>query len=161
VGDVWRALKEPINQGLARVQVRKQQAAEDFVGLFKTHYTDKERRDLNAKMLSVPEIGQSLPKQAILAIALNTGNRDNFERLTNPDNAHSIPRDQVQAVLDRHMDERDWRFVQDVWDYINSYWPRDRSAGACLDGGQPAQGRQRAADHTLRLREGRVLPDPL
>jgi hypothetical protein len=35
VGDVWRALKEPINQGLARVQVRKQQAAEDFVGLFK------------------------------------------------------------------------------------------------------------------------------
>jgi hypothetical protein len=137
VGDVWRALKEPINQGLARVQVRKQQAAEDFVGLFKTHYTDKERRDLNAKMLSVPEIGQSLPKQAILAIALNTGNRDNFERLTNPDNAHSIPRDQVQAVLDRHMDERDWRFVQDVWDYINSYWPEIAAQERALTGVNP------------------------
>jgi hypothetical protein len=137
VGDVWRALKEPINQGLARVQVRKQQAAEDFVGLFKQHYTDKERRDLNAKMLSVPELGQSLPKQAILAIALNTGNRDNFERLTNPDNAHSIPRDQVQAVLDRHMDERDWRFVQDVWDYINSYWPEIAAQERALTGVNP------------------------
>jgi hypothetical protein len=137
VGDVWRALKEPLNQGLARVQVRKQQAAEDFVGLFKQHYTDKERRDLNAKMLSVPELGQSLPKQAILAIALNTGNRDNFERLTNSDNAHSIPRDQVQAVLDRHMDERDWRFVQDVWDYINSYWPEIAAQERALTGVNP------------------------
>jgi hypothetical protein len=137
VGDVWRALKEPINQGLARVQVRKQQAAEDFVGLFKKHYTNKERRDLNSKMLSVPEVGQTLPKQAILAIALNTGNRDNFERLTNPDNAHSIPRDQVQAVLDRHMDERDWRFVQDVWDYINSYWPEIAAQERALTGVNP------------------------
>ena len=137
VGDVWRALKEPLNEGLARVQVRKQQAAEDFVGLFKKHYTDKERRDLNSKMLSVPEIGQSLPKQAILAIALNTGNRDNFERLTNSDNAHSIPRDQVQAVLDRHMDERDWRFVQDVWYYINSYWPEIAAQERALTGVNP------------------------
>jgi hypothetical protein len=137
VGDVWRALKEPINDGLARVQVRKQQATEDFVDLFKKHYTNKERRDLNSKMLSVPEVGQTLPKQAILAIALNTGNRDNFERLTNPDNAHSIPRDQVQAVLDRHMDERDWRFVQDVWDYINSYWPEIAAQERALTGVNP------------------------
>lgn len=137
VGDVWRALKEPINEGLARVQVRKQQATEDFVELFKRYYTDKERRDLNSKMLSVPEVGQSLPKQAILAIALNTGNRDNFERLTNPDNAHSIPRDQVQAILDRHMDERDWRFVQDVWDYLDSYWPEIAAQERALTGVNP------------------------
>jgi hypothetical protein len=137
VGDVWRAIKEPISLGLSRVQVRKKQAAEDFVELFKKHYTDKERRDLNAKLLSVPEIGQSLPKQAILAIALNTGNRDNFERLTNPDNAHSIPRDQVQAVLARHMDERDWRFVQDIWDYLNSYWPEISAQERALTGVNP------------------------
>jgi len=137
VGDVWRALKEPINDGLARVQVRKQQATEDFVGLFEQFYTDKERRDLNSKMLSVPEIGQSLPKQAILAIALNTGNRDNFERLTNPDNAHSIPRDQVEAILNRHMDERDWRFVQSVWDYLDSYWPEIAAQERALTGVNP------------------------
>lgn len=137
VGDVWRALKEPINDGLARVQVRKQQATEDFVGLFKQFYTDKERRDLNSKMLSVPEIGQGLPKQAILAIALNTGNRDNFERLTNPDNAHSIPRDQVEAILNRHMDERDWRFVQSVWDYLDNYWPEIAAQERALTGVNP------------------------
>lgn len=137
VGDVWRALKQPINEGLARVQVRKQQATEDFVELFKKHYTNKERLALNSKMLSVPEVGQTLPKQAILAIALNTGNRDNFERLTNPENAHSIPRDQVQAVLDRHMDERDWRFVQDVWDYIDSYWPEISAQERALTGVNP------------------------
>lgn len=137
VGAVWRAIKEPINNGLARVQVRKQQAAEDFAGLFKQFYTNKERQDLNSKMLSIPEIGQSLPKQAILAIALNTGNRDNFERLTNQDNAHSIPKDKVQAILDAHMDERDWRFVQAVWDYLDSYWPEIAAQERALTGVNP------------------------
>jgi hypothetical protein len=137
VGDVWRAIKEPINEGLARVQVRKQQATTDFADLFKQFYSDKERRDLNSKMLSVPEVGQSLPKQAILAIALNTGNRDNFERLTNPNNEHSIPRDRVESILSTHLDERDWRFVQAVWDYIDSYWPEISAQERALTGVNP------------------------
>jgi hypothetical protein len=137
VGNVWRALKEPISRGLNNVQQRQTRAREDISAVFERHYSAKEREQLRSKDLPVKAIKRTLPKSAILAIALNTGNRDNYERLTNENNAHSFTKQEVKAILEEHMDERDWRFVQDMWDYIGSFWPEIAAQERALTGVTP------------------------
>jgi hypothetical protein len=68
----------------------------------------------------VPAMGYSLSKWEKIAIALNTGNEGNMQRLTDPKVRGSLTEAQVRAVL-ATLDERDADFVQSVWDYVGSF----------------------------------------
>lgn len=68
------------------------------------------------------ETGNSfvLTREMVVAIALNTGNRGNFDKLLG---GYGWSETGVQAMLDRVMTEQEWTYVQEVWDIINSLWP--------------------------------------
>lgn len=59
-------------------------------------------------------------RQDILAMALNTGNDGNFDKLAK---GYGWTRDQVHAVLDRELHVEDWDFIQGVWDTFESLYP--------------------------------------
>lgn len=59
-------------------------------------------------------------KKDILALALNTGNDGNFEKLVK---GYGWDREGVKAVLDREMKAEDWKFVQGIWDTFESLYP--------------------------------------
>jgi adenylate kinase family enzyme len=120
LGYIWKVLKAPISAGMARYQQRSYQARQQIDALFKEHFGGNAR--LNTQKIHRSEVGGSLTHAELLAVALNTGNEDNMNRLVNGTHQIKFTEQNVQALLDNHMTDADWRFVQAFWDQINSYW---------------------------------------
>lgn len=117
-GPVYSTLKAPIDAAMDRLALRKQKAAADLEALYAV-YTKDERRKMAVRRM-IPSLGYSLSKWELIAIALNTGNEGNMQRLTDPEVKGSLTEAQVKAVLGM-LDERDANFVQSVWDYVGSF----------------------------------------
>jgi hypothetical protein len=118
LGPAFRNLKAPIDAAMNRLAVRRKQAATDLDGLYAV-YTKDERRRMAVREF-IPEINASLSKWERISVALNTGNDGNFQRLTDTKVAGGFTEDQVVAIL-AGLDERDARFVQSVWDYLETF----------------------------------------
>ncbi|MBY3055033.1 hypothetical protein HF263_02930 [Rhizobium leguminosarum] len=116
-GAFFAAIKKPIDEAVNRLTVRKVATAKKVRKAF-SRYSKKEMRSMNVRKV-IPELGGlSLSKLEILVIALNTGNADNLQRLTDRallKSGGSFTLDQVQAVLNNHLDARDADFVQSVF----------------------------------------------
>lgn len=60
-----------------------------------------------------------MSKENILCMALNLGNETNRQRLIG---GLDIAEADVVSFVEEHMTAKDWQFVQDIWDHINTYW---------------------------------------
>ncbi len=60
----------------------------------------------------------TLRREEMIGIALNWGNETNRKRVMS---GYGWSEDQVSQILDR-LNEGEWRFVQGVWDYLDTYW---------------------------------------
>lgn len=119
-GAAYQSIKAPIDEAHAELAVKRREAAEKFEELYSVYSRD-ERRKMAAPM-NVPELGGQFSKWDLVSIALNLGNEDNFQRLTDRRVSGSFTPEQVSAAMSR-LDARDADFVQSVWDFINTYWP--------------------------------------
>lgn len=120
MGPAWDNIKRPIDEGMSRLQVRKVEVAKAFDQLFSV-YTDKEKRAMAVRKPN-NQLGGDYSKWAVISLALNAGNADNWQRLTNPNVSGHFDEGQINAALGE-LTEKDWRFVQSMWDYVNSFWP--------------------------------------
>lgn len=118
MGAAYRNLKAPIDQAMDRLTLRKEKAAADMEALYAV-YSKDDRRKMSVRK-SVPGIPFPMSKWDMIAVALNTGNEGNFQRLTDPNVRGSLTPDQVDVILNA-LDARDADFVQSVWDYIGSF----------------------------------------
>lgn len=118
IGPAYRNIKAPIDAAMGRLISRKEKAAGDLEALYSV-YTKDERRKMATRDF-MPELGFALSKWERIAVALNTGNEGNRQRLTDPKVRGSLTDDQVNAVL-ATLDERDADFVQAAWDYIGTF----------------------------------------
>lgn len=68
------------------------------------------------------ETGQPwiLTRQQLVAMALNTGNEGNLQRLTD---GYGWTVEGVRSALDAHLTKEEWQFVQGIWDTIDGLWP--------------------------------------
>lgn len=97
-------------------------------------YSRDERREIYKRKLYIPEFGADksnpITKRKLIAMALNLGNDLNRTKLMNnkpfgfrptfdwtEENAFNVERE-VMAVLERELTEKDWDFVQGVWDML-------------------------------------------
>ncbi|MDX0262438.1 hypothetical protein GOC60_14745 [Sinorhizobium meliloti] len=119
LGAAYRNIKTPIDEAMNRLIVRKEKAAKDLESLYAV-YSKDERRRMSVRE-HMPALGYALSKWERIAVALNTGNAGNLQRLTDPKVRGSLTEAQVAAVL-ATLDERDAAFVQSVWDYVGSFW---------------------------------------
>jgi hypothetical protein len=119
-GPMWEAIIRPLNEAADLEMERRSQAAKAFLAIRDKYYAAREQAGFSTK-LKIDAINGSLSKEARLAVALNWGNQTSRDRLTS-DPSRRWTESQVLAILDT-LDERDWRFVQDVWDQLDSYWP--------------------------------------
>ncbi|MCP4544344.1 MAG: hypothetical protein GY832_45110, partial [Chloroflexi bacterium] len=115
LGPVWDAIYKPINDAANKAETLREDAVLKMKDLFKLYHKDG---ILNRKRF-IREIGDSLSKEAVIAVALNMGNADNLDRVQS---GFGWDDSQLNAVLSR-LDDRDWDFVQATWDYIDSFWP--------------------------------------
>lgn len=143
-GVIFDELRRDIFAAESQEAARRIEMESRFSDLIKAHYTKVQITDM-AKQRNVPAAPERLwSKSEVLAVALNTGNEGNFQRLTDDSvpQERRLTRDQVQGLL-ATLDENDWRFVQGVWDMMEGYSPEleavhKRRTGTKLKRVQPA-----------------------
>jgi len=119
-GAAIRHIKDRIDRASVIAMQMREQATEDLDNLF-SMYSQSERRGMTTRQVWEGS-DEAMSKWDLISMALNVGNKDNFERLTSRDSRGSFTKEQVQTLLS-NLDERDWRFVQATWDYIDTFWP--------------------------------------
>jgi len=120
LGKVYQHIKGGIDKAQALLVERRHAEAQNVEKLF-APYDRTERRKMSvARRHDV--LGGSFSKWELISIALNMGNEGGMERLTNKKTLDYLRPDQIEYVK-QQLDARDWKFVQDSWDYINSFWP--------------------------------------
>ncbi len=123
LGGAYDEIKRSIDEATSEEHRMNVEMAERLDALFKSHYSAADIRRMKSERDIPGANDRAWSKLEILAVALNTGNEDNYLRLIAPDAAmkNRLTKAQVDVLL-ATMDENDWRFVQDMWDMVNSYW---------------------------------------
>lgn len=83
----------------------------------------------------ISTIGQSMTHQALIAVALNTGNASNLDKLLRGYGWEDQP--EVLEEILGFLDARDWQLVQEVWDTIETLWPEIAALEKRLTGLEP------------------------
>lgn len=117
LGPAYTYLMDQIDSAEINRVNRLRKSANDVQDIFKKNY-NKKNTGLSKQLIFIPEISESWTKEAIITAALNYGNLDSRTKLLEGENLNDI---QMQAILS-NLTEKDWNFVQDVWDYVNTFW---------------------------------------
>ena len=81
----------------------------------------------------LPGVDHPLTRYSLISIALNAGNLSNYDKLLKGRNWTDA---QVQGALSKLTDE-DWRYVQGIWDTLESLWPEIAALQKRLAGVEP------------------------
>ncbi len=145
-GPLWRILVRGMNEAGTREQVMIEQATMKLAELYAPLLQLK--GGLAGAKVFIPEIGASLSRGGRLAVALNWGNEVNRQRML--DGEQWSPQ-QVGAIL-RTLSRTELDFVNQVWEYLDGYWPQIEAKALRVDGIAPEKV---AADpHVLRPGRG-------
>lgn len=91
-------------------------------------YSKKERMEWKDRNIDVG--GDKLSKENILCLALNWGSETNRKRVIDGIGQ----RLDVQGVFAKHMTERDWKVVQQIWDFVDTFWKETAEVEEKLNG---------------------------
>lgn len=131
-GPAWSAIIQPINRATADRDRRLRSAQKQVRKLFGV-YSAREWVDIRGNRIFVQALGKAITKEQMLAMALNSGNASNKQRLMD---GMGLTETQVQAVIDM-LDERDVKFVQAVWDYLETFRKESFDLEESLTGVRP------------------------
>lgn len=152
-GPFWERLIRPMNEAGDKQTRMNAEATERLGAIFAAlRGVDTRRRE------HVPEIGRSLSLEDRIMVALNWGNGTNRARIVDGD---GWTEDQVMAIL-RPLTAEQWNFVEQVWEFVDSYWPQIVAKETRVSGVAPekveAEPFQIEIDGQLRLVRGGYFP---
>jgi len=107
-------------------------------------YDKKEKKALFDKQVFYPEIGKSMTRQRLIAMALNIGAKENRQKLFENipygmEGATSWNEQTVMTMLQKYLTKKDWQFVQGTWDLIGKLWPDTVSLSEEMTGFKPVK----------------------
>lgn len=117
-GPFWRVFVRGMNEAGTKEASMVEDATERLMEIYKPMLALK--GGLNGDKRFIQAINGSLTRAGRLSVALNWGNETNRLRVMEGDGWTEY---QVQAILDT-MTREEWAFVQNVWNFIDSYWPQ-------------------------------------
>lgn len=124
-GAFIKYLYNPLFDGTDKETGMQHKAAVELREIYNEYATAKERaalskdklKDKEGKTLTLPD-GTELTKESVLALALNWGNKGNRDRVLKGFQS-TVP--EIEAIFQQTMSEKDWLFVQKLWDYIGQF----------------------------------------
>lgn len=116
-GPMWRALGRGMNEASTSETVMNEQATMRLAEIFKPILAMPGGTTGDKRF--IPAINASLTRGGRLAVALNWGNETNRQRVLDGDRWSPAQANAVLSTLTRE----EMTFVQNVWDFIDSYWP--------------------------------------
>lgn len=114
-GPFWQVFTRTMNESGDHEATMRAKATEKLAEIFTPFLKDNKL----SEMVEIPAINKSLSLETRLAVALNSGNSANKQRIMDGD---KWSEHQLNAVLSTLTPEQ-LKFVQKVWDHIDTYWP--------------------------------------
>lgn len=140
----------------SKLEPMKAKAREDLAALYQKHYSDAELVKMAKFRTRVPGVNQDWTRFDLLALALNWGNADNRAAvLDSTANGRKMFSEAGVNQALQTLDARDWAFVQDVWDYVDSFWPEVSAAQKRRTGIAPKK--VEASPITVQTRDGQTV----
>lgn len=130
-GPVWRYLIDSMNTSGDREASMRAEATFRLAQMVKPVLAQGR---MGGKGQFFASLGMSLNRSEQLAIALNLGNEGNTQRLLD---GKGWTLEQVLPVM-RNLTAADWQFVQQVWDFFESYRPQIGAMERRISGKEPA-----------------------
>ena len=131
-GVLWDYFVKTMNDAGDREAVMREQATMAMADLMKPLH-ESGGFGMMPKKLFITQIGTSLTREGRLMVALNWGNEGNRQRLMD---GEGWDVNQVNAVL-ATLNAEDWKFVQGVWDHLETYRPMVGEQQKRLSGVEP------------------------
>ena len=155
------ALTRLIAVPMRRASVEKwlpgvQKSDDDMAELYIKHYSNAELTGFGKKN-PFPAMGEDMSKSDLLSVALHWGADGNRQALLGGiklDGTVAYTEQGVRAAL-ATLDARDWAFIQDVWDYLDSYWAELSEAERRRRGISPRKVEPRP--FTIRTSDGQTV----
>jgi len=151
-GAVWERFIRPMNAAGDKEATMNRAVGDRLGQLFR-----QLGRDTTTKTY-IPAIGRSLSLEGRVMVALNWGNSANRQRLLDGNKWEPAQAEAVLATLTAEQ----WDFVEQVWEYLDSFWPevvaKERRVAGVEPGKVEAEPFQLEIDGTLRLLRGGYFP---
>lgn len=128
---------------MADAQDRENAMSADYHGRIRDAFGKIEAKQLRRwsenfsdPSLPNPETGNpyQMKREQLVAIALNMGNEGNRQRLLD---GYRWNEQAVMDALNRELTAKDWAFVQEVWDIIDTLWPEISAMERRVNGVEP------------------------
>lgn len=117
---VWtQTIYEPMQRAEIQKNVRSRVEYKNMKALFDKWYGDESGWQDASFMVG----GEKVSREMLLSIAMHQGTEDNKVKLLE---GYKKARGWDDEFVDRaltNMRTKDWLFVQDVWNYLDSFWP--------------------------------------
>ena len=118
-GPMYRYVMAPINDAANKEAAENEKAIIKLQELFATYSKEQMKHMTQKKVVNAGVKKFNFSHEDRLCIAFNWGNEDNRKKLV--DGYNALDEADVLAILDT-LTEQDWKFVQSVWDYVDSFW---------------------------------------
>lgn len=132
-GPVWRYLIRPANTAASRETTMRAEATAALDEILRPILKRVPALDKIGQGRHFATLGRSLNWQERFAIALNTGNESNLQRLMDG-SGWSMPK--LMPVL-QSLSADEWRAVQAVWDHFETYRPQIAEKERRINGREP------------------------
>ena len=131
-GVIWKRVMLPMMRAMDDELVKRQKMSEQVTEIIKKHYGDHPGELLSKKVSYQSILTKAIPgltKENVLVMALNWGTETNRLRVVDGyDDIYTEIKAQKKKeklftdLFDVVLDENDWELVQDLWNYIGSFW---------------------------------------
>ncbi|BES72157.1 hypothetical protein RE428_31750 [Marinobacter nanhaiticus D15-8W] len=119
MGPVWQALFKPMADAENAENRMTGETMEKLTEIMKP-FKEEQRAHWFTQKQYLPEVGVSMTKSNMIALALNWGNEGNREAVRR---GYDWTDEQVMSVLNR-LSQDEWQMVQSIWDLVDSFWPQ-------------------------------------
>ncbi len=111
-----------MDKAFAKKRLLKEQAKLELKKVMNIYDRETFRKIRNDKIYEINKVDHKpvmVTKETLLTMALNWGTDSNRERVVE---TYGLDHRNIEKILFKYLNDKDWDFVEAVWKHINSYW---------------------------------------
>lgn len=112
-----------MDKAFAKKRLLQEQAEFELKKVMNIYDRETFRKIRNDKIYEINKVDHKpvmVTKETLLTMALNWGTDSNRERVVE---TYGLDHRNIEKILFKYLNDKDWDFVEAVWKHINSYWP--------------------------------------
>lgn len=112
-----------MDKAFAKKRLLQEQAELEMKKVMNIYERETFRKIRNDKIYEINKVDHKpvmVTKETLLTMALNWGTDSNRERVVE---TYGLDHRNIEKILFKYLNDKDWDFVEAVWKHINSYWP--------------------------------------